>query len=554
VAANLTRTFLPAPTLGPGRPRLLVTGFMGTGKTAAGSAAARLLDLPFIDLDDVIRRRASMPIAQIFAEEGEASFRHMEREVLEDAARISGAVIATGGGAVLHRDAFRRLSEDAVVVVLTTGTDELNRRLAIAAGRPILGHDPETRIEELLAERSGAYAAAGPVLDTTHQDVRTTAAELVARYREAVGASRSATIAVPGPNQPYPAIIRDGLLERVGGLVHRLAPGAVQAALVTDAGVADSWGGTVADSLAAAGLSDGTQIVLPPGERAKTAAEVEGLWEALRRRHLGRLDPVVAVGGGATLDAAGFAAATYARGVPLVNVPTTLLAMVDAGLGGKVGIDHAGVKNLVGSFHHPVAVLADPVALSTLPVRHLRAGLAECVKAALAASPLALESLEVLPLGDEDVPIHLSWIVEQAVRIKAAYVREDPEDHGVRHALNLGHTFAHAIESASDYHVLHGEAVAIGLAAAARLGASLGVTDPRLPAQIESVLSRLGLPVTAPPGLDEHRLRDALEADKKRRGGQVAFVLPCPGGVDLIAGLDPDRALSALAREGALAS
>ena len=547
MATSLTRTFLPAPTLGPGRLRLVVTGFMGTGKTSAGTAAARLLDLPFIDLDDVIRRRAGMPVARIFAEEGEASFRDMEREVLEDAARISGAVIATGGGAVLHTEAFRRLSQDAVVVVLTTETGELNRRLATDEGRPLLGDDPEGRISELLDERSAAYMAAGPALDTTGLDVRTTAAQLVARYREAAGGSRSATIAVPGPDHPYPVMIRDGLIERVGDLVARVLPQAENAVLVADAGVADSWGRTVAGSLSTAGLGEGPPIVLPAGEDAKTAAELEGLWDAFRERQLGRSDPVVAVGGGATLDTAGFAAATYARGVPLVNVPTTLLAMVDAGLGGKVGIDHAGVKNLVGSFHHPAAVLVDPNTLSTLPLRHLRAGLAECVKAAVAASPLALDALEVLPLNREDVPIHLSWVAEQAVRIKAAYVRDDPHDHGIRHALNLGHTFAHAIESATDHEVLHGEAVAMGLAAATRLGASLGVTAPHLPAKVEAVLTRLGLSVSAPPGVDEDRVLEALGADKKRRGGRAAFVLPCPGGSDLIAGLDPRRALAALA-------
>jgi 3-dehydroquinate synthetase/shikimate kinase len=532
----------------------VVTGFMGTGKTAAGSAAARLLDLPFLDLDDIVRRRAGIPIAEIFAEEGEAAFRHMEREVLEQAARVSGCVIATGGGAVLHPDAFRRVTEGAVLVVLTCEPDELMRRLATPDGRPLLGGDPESRIRELLAERSEAYEAAGPTLDTTLLDVRQTAIELEARYRQETGGSRSATIGVPGPDHSYPVILREGLLDRLGEIVVRLAPDAAQAALVVDASVADTWGRAVAESLSSAGLDAGESLVLPGGEPAKGADHVAGLWEAFRDRRLGRQDPVVAVGGGATLDAAGFAAATYARGVPLINVPTTLLAMVDAGLGGKVGIDHAGVKNLVGSFHHPVGVLADPATLSTLSTRDLRAGIAECVKAAVAASPLVMDALEVTPLGSEGLPIHLIWIAEQAVRIKAAYVREDPYDRGVRHALNLGHTFAHAVESASDYQVLHGEAVAMGLMAAAHLGASLGVTDPRLPGQVETVLTRLGLPLTAPSDLDRERLRQALDADKKRREGKAAFVLPCPGGVDLITGLDPDLALSALAREGALAS
>ncbi|MFN2590635.1 MAG: 3-dehydroquinate synthase family protein, partial [Actinomycetota bacterium] len=306
-------------------------------------------------------------------------------------------------------------------------------------------------------------------------------------------------------------------------------------------------------SLERAGLGAGRPIVLPPGEEAKSADMVARLWDAMREREVTRRDVLVAMGGGATLDTAGFAAATYARGIPLVNMPTTLLAMVDAGLGGKVGVDHGGVKNLVGAFHHPAAVVADIDTLTTLPGRHVRAGLAECVKASVAACRASLDVMEGLTLADDGIPARLGWVTEQAVRVKAAYVRDDPYDRGIRHALNLGHTFAHAIESATAYGVLHGEAVAMGLVAAARLGASLGVTEPELPGRIESVLSRLGLPLTPPDELDPARMGDAFRADKKRRGAGLTFVLPVPGGVDLFTGLDADRALAALRAHEAVA-
>ncbi|HJP64714.1 MAG TPA: bifunctional shikimate kinase/3-dehydroquinate synthase, partial [Actinomycetota bacterium] len=437
MAAGLRRSFLPAPSLGPGRPRLVITGFMGTGKTAAGRAAAKALRLPFVDLDAMAEKVAGRTVAQIFATSGEDAFRQLERELLEDAARLSGVVIATGGGAVLHEPEFARLAEGAVVAVLSADRDEVLRRLGDGDRRPLLGADPAGAVDRLLEARADRYAAAGPTLDTSSMTVTEVATFLVQRYREAAD-PRSVTLPVHGPEGRYPVIVRPHILQRVGELLHRIRPEATRAAIVVDADVMTPWGRKVTASVAETGVDAGTPIVLPAGEEGKTAAAVTDLWQRLRDRRLSREDVVVAVGGGGTLDVAGFAAATYARGVPLVNVPTTLLSMVDAGLGGKVGIDHAGVKNLVGAFHHPAAVVADPLVLETLPPRALRAGLGECVKAAVAASPMVLDVLEALPLLDH-LLTYVGWIAEQAIRVKAAYVRDDPFDRGLRHALNLGH-------------------------------------------------------------------------------------------------------------------
>jgi 3-dehydroquinate synthetase len=286
-------------------------------------------------------------------------------------------------------------------------------------------------------------------------------------------------------------------------------------------------------------------IARPGGEAGKTLGEAGVLWERFLEAGLGRDDLVVAVGGGATLDAAGFAAATYMRGVALVNVPTTLLAMADAALGGKVAVDHAGVKNLAGAFHQPRAVLVDPDALASLPARDRTGGLAEVVKSGVLAAPAVLDLLA----GADD-----AWAVEQAVRVKAAYVGADPLDRGLRRSLNLGHTFAHAIEAATGYAVPHGEAVAIGLAAAARLGASLGITDPALDARIRRTLEELGLPREPPEELDPARVTEAMRGDKKRRGAEVPFVVPTGGGAEVVEGVPPEQAISALLPERAARS
>jgi 3-dehydroquinate synthetase len=335
-------------------------------------------------------------------------------------------------------------------------------------------------------------------------------------------------------------------MDRLSVAMSRVLPKATRAVVVTDSGAADPWGNRATRTLAEGGLAVDEPIHLPPGERAKAAATLEDLWTRFREIGLTRDDPVVAVGGGATLDVAGFAAATFARGIPLINVPTTLLAMVDASLGGKVGIDHAGAKNMAGTFHHPAAVIADLDAMSTLPVRALRAGLAECVKAGLVASPLILDVLHEESGDPLEQPGMTAWLAEQAIRIKAAYVREDPFDRGLRHALNLGHTFAHAIESATRYSILHGEAVAIGLVASARLGASLGVTEEALAPRLERVLEGLGLPVRPPDGIDPSAVAEAFGADKKRRGVELAFVVPVPDGVQLVVGVDSQEAIGAL--------
>lgn len=521
-------TLLPAPQLPAGRPRLVVAGFMATGKTAAGRLAAARLGLPFLDLDELVSRRAGASVAEIFETEGEEGFREREQTVVTEASRLSACVVATGGGAVLDRASFGPLAEGSVVAVLTAEAPEVARRVR-GTDRPLLADDPEGRARALLAERTEAYAAAGDPLDTSALTPEETAAALEARYprqgglRLAVGTSE--------------VLISAGALDGLGEEVVRALPSAAAAAVCADGSVARTLGARVAAQVQAAGLST-TLIPLPAGEASKAVATVESLWRDFLDHGLTRGDVVVAVGGGATLDVAGFAAATYMRGVAHVNVPTTLLAMVDAALGGKTGIDVGAAKNLAGVFHDPRLVVVDPGLLETLPPNARAHGLAEAVKAFVLAAPLALDALQ------DDPPVE--WVVEQAVRVKAAYVAGDHLDRGLRASLNLGHTFGHAIESASAYSVAHGEAVSAGLVAAARLGEEFGVTPPGLAHRLESLLGRLGLPASAPPGLSADDLAAAMRWDKKRRGPGTIFVVPAPGGAALVEGISPSVAVEAM--------
>lgn len=538
----MRRFDLPAPPLPPGRPSLVVTGFMGTGKTRAARLVAERLGAPLFDLDETIAGRARTPVPRLVAGRGETAFRALERRAVADAARLSGAVVATGGGAPLDRG-FAGLARLAEVAVLTCDPDELAARLGDGAGRPLLAPDPPRRIRELLAERASEYAVAGRALDTTGRSPSEVAAILAERYRRRVPEGAPARIPIPGTGTEV--LLGPGSLEVLGTETVARVPAARIAAVVADPGAAAS-AEPAAAALAAAGLRV-ARVDLPAGEAAKTMAVVGEVWARLREERVEPGDVIVAVGGGAALDTAGFAAATYARGVAVVGVPTTVLAMVDASIGGKVAVDHAGVKNLAGTLHHPRLVVSDPAALATLPPRERRAGLAEVVKAAVLASPLVLDVLE-----REDPEDHVGWLVEQGVRIKAGYVARDPRDQGIRRSLNLGHTFAHAVEAASGYAVHHGEAVAVGLVAAARLGARAGVTDPAAAVRLADLLRRLGLPVEPPAGLDPGAVRRAMVADKKRRSGRPAFVVPAPGGAALLDGVDLEEALACFRREVAV--
>jgi shikimate kinase / 3-dehydroquinate synthase len=532
---------LPSPPLPRGRANLVIAGPMGSGKTTCGRLAADTLNVPFFDLDEVIVRRAGASISDIFTTQGEASFRALERQALRDAAKLSGSIIAVGGGAVTHAE-FAELAATGVVMVLACDPAQAAQRLASqAANRPLLKDAGEdnlaSRLQELIEQRARDYRAAGDELDTTNLTPEEVAMALVGRIR---GANHGPVIEIG------PAVIGS---EPIGELVARIKtalPGARRAIVVADSAVREGIAGRLAAALRS-GMQADQIIELPPGEAAKTLESVTSLWTEFGDSSLSRGDVVVAVGGGAALDTAGFAAATFARGVNLVNVPTTLLAMVDASIGGKVGIDFAGTKNAVGSFHPASLVVVDVSNLENLPPDTLRQGLAEVVKAAVLASPLVLHALEDAALNEHGLPQAdlLSWLVEQAVRVKLAYVNADPTDNELRHALNLGHTFAHALESATNYEMSHGEAVAIGLVHAARLGESVDVTDPGTSTRLGRLLDRLGLPVEIPATVDRDVTTDRMRTDKKRRDGHVVFVVPTPEGCALLTGVEPHQALVA---------
>jgi 3-dehydroquinate synthase len=451
--------------------------------------------------------------------------------------------VATGGGGVLHGAEFRQLAGGSVVVVLTCEPAEILRRVS-DGDRPLLHPDPATSVDALMRERADRYAAAGRAIDTTGRVPEAVADEVIELSQEQrPEATLHLTVTADGDS--YPVIIRSGLLDRAALEVGGRVPEARAAAVIFDAAV-DGVALRLGRSLRDHGL-EVLDLPVAGGEAAKRVEVVSSLWSALLRSGLGRGDLVAGVGGGAVLDSAGFVAATFARGVPFISVPTTLLAMVDAAVGGKVGIDHDDVKNAIGVIRQPRAVLIDPSVLESLPPEELRPGLAEAVKAGALASPLLLQVL-----GSARNSFPLEWVIEQALRIKGAYVAQDPSDHGIRRCLNLGHTFGHALESATGYRVRHGEAVAVGMVAASRLGESLGITPHGTAHRLARVLSALDLPTRAPE-LEPDLILGAMGHDKKRRGGTHVVVIPAEEGAALVEGVTDEAVLDALFDRVALA-
>src|SRR5688500_9569894 len=327
----------------------------------------------------------------------------------------------------------------------------------------------------------------------------------------------------------YPIVVDSGALDRLTALVHDHAR-AHRYAVVTDENVAPHYLGAVRDALATLAGRDGVhEVVIPPGERYKTREQWASITDSLLALGCGRDTAVIALGGGVVGDLAGFVAATYMRGVPVVQVPTTLLAMVDASVGGKTAVDTPAGKNTVGAFHPPAFVVIDPATLASLPTRELRAGLAEVIKHGVIADGAEIDAACALAPALEAgraPPPALESLIERSVRIKANVVATDEREHGLRKVLNFGHTVGHGVEAASSYTLLHGEAIAIGMVAEARVAEQLGVADAGTAEAIERAVTAVGLPSRIPGELAPERVIALMQSDKKRRRGLLEYALP----------------------------
>ena len=495
--------------------KVILTGFMGTGKTTVGRLLAEHLNYRFIDTDELIETRHNRSISDIFQELGEEAFRKMERSMVKELANLDRVVISTGGRLMLDPENALALSHNSRVLCLVATPDEILNRVKSDSThkRPLLEvPDPKERIVGLLQERRDDYLRFPQVL--TDERKPTDIAKSLVEFVN----TNPKSLVIENPQEDYEYIVGAGLLP----FLRQLTGVQGEVVIITDQDVRRLYGPSCA--------SIGNILEIPSRPRYKSIATVQSLYSQLLDQGFDRNGTIIALGGGLVGDIAGYVAATYMRGVNFIQCPTSLIAMVDTSVGGKASIDLPEGKNLIGVYKQPAKIIADVATLQTLPQPDFASGMAEVIKHGLIAESSLLEQIERghWARNWDRTPSYigeLQRLVAQAIQVKINIVQADPFEQGVRSVLNLGHTFAHAIEQVSDSTYRHGEAVGMGLVAAADLSVRLGFCDISLQKRIETILESVSLPTRIPSQIEPGALLQAMQNDKKKRAGQLRFIL-----------------------------
>ncbi|MGA2671277.1 MAG: 3-dehydroquinate synthase [Dehalococcoidia bacterium] len=536
---------------------LVITGFSGTGKSLVAMEVALRLNWDFLDSDDEIVKQTGKPIAEIFRQDGEGKFRELERETIRKACQQRQTVIAIGGGAIVDSQNYELLAKTGLIVCLEAKPETIYERLFREAARnpktevrPLLAVDnPLERIRQLKASRQPHYAKADWTIHTEGLSVGEVAEEVIRAsrllyrtdsFQLSAFSDKDVACMVKTETQSYPIFVVYGLLDKLGDKMKQAALHGT-ATIISDENVFSLYGSKVEGILKDVGFAVNS-FVVPPGEETKSVDYAVKIYDFLVEHRAERDDIIVALGGGMVGDLAGFAAATFLRGMPWVQVPTSLVAMVDASIGGKVGVNHPEGKNLIGAFYQPNLVLADPQALTTLPRRELTSGWAEVIKHGLILDKEYFEFLEsnVNRLTKLE-PEVLSQAIARSAAIKAQVVSQDEKEReGKRTILNYGHTIAHGLEVATQYkRFLHGEAVAIGMMGAAKLSQRLGLLRSAVVERQQALLQKFSLLTSLQSEAASQKrgrkrnnfklslagITRAMELDKKVRGKAIHWVL-----------------------------
>ena len=517
--------------------RIVLVGPSGTGKSSTARAIGELLGWDVHDTDDQIEAREGRSIPAIFATDGEGPFRAVERQVLLQSLRHDRVVIATGGGAPASDEVWSSdlLGHPETLTVHLDAPPEVLverlRRQAAEAGeraeRPLLQGDAVATLTGHRERRRPFYGRAAVTLDVNGRTIDGVAADIA--ELASLGAGVPSSLVLTSTSAPSTIEVGPGMRHRAGEIVREQWPKAARVWLCVDEHVAGHHGEGLIPELGFEGV-DARLVTVPAGEASKSVAGLSRLWDALLEGGAHRSDVLVAVGGGVVGDLAGFAAATVLRGIGLVQIPTTLLSMVDSSVGGKTGINHPTGKNLIGAFYQPRRVIVDPELLATLPDREYRSGFGEIVKhGVIEGSTPGGEDGVLLGLLERNADALLArrtpvlpWVVRRNIAIKAAVVEADEREADLRAILNFGHTMGHGIEAAG-FRLLHGEAISAGMVGALRLSQAVRGADPATVARVEALIARFGLPVQAEA--DPERVRALMAQDKKKSGGKQVWVL-----------------------------
>jgi len=491
---------------------IFLYGPSGSGKSTVGKLLAQALDLPFLDLDTSIENISGQTIPNFIIEKGEKAFRDIETNILIESIAGVGKVIALGGGSLLRYENRALAQAHGQVVFLESDLSTLSMRLTQDTNqRPLLTGELKTSLKSLLKDRQVHYTSFPLCVDASQSpdQVAWNIQRRLGRYH------------LRKMGLGYDVLVQTGSLDIIGEMLKtRRIHGTVL--VVSDTNVAPLYAGRVLASLQSAGYT-ASKLVIQAGETHKTIETVLSIWHGCLDANMDRKSTIIALGGGVVSDMAGFSAATLMRGCYWIAIPTTMLAMIDASIGGKTGFDMPEGKNLVGAFYPPRFVLADPDVLSTLPERIFRAGLSEVVKHGIIADP---DLFSLCSQGQKVITSHLAKVIRHAMAVKIQVIEEDPFEQSFRAVLNFGHTIGHAVELVSKFNILHGEAVAIGMVAESKLAERLSIADTGLSDTLAETLSGLGLPVEIPKDLPTADLIHVMKMDKKKSEGIVRFSLP----------------------------
>ncbi|MGF1431277.1 3-dehydroquinate synthase [Kitasatospora sp. LaBMicrA B282] len=534
----------------PAGPSVILVGPPGAGKSTVGRLLAERLGCGFRDTDADIEQTAGKPIPDIFVEDGEPHFRELEAQAVAAALAEHTGVLSLGGGAVMA-DATRALLVGRPVAFLEVALHDAVKRVGLDAPRPLLAVNPRQQWRELMERRRPLYlevAAAAVATEGLTPEQVADAVLAALDLTTAEGSMRSddtVTINVGGSagHEPYDVLIGHQLLGELSGLIG----GQARRVAIIHPEALSATGEAIREDLAAEGY-EAIALQVPNAEEAKSAEVAAYCWSVLGQTGFTRSDVIVGLGGGATTDLAGFVAATWLRGVRWVSMPTTLLGMVDAAVGGKTGINIAEGKNMVGAFHPPVGVLADLATLETVPKHDYVSGLAEVIKCGFIADPVILDLVEADPEGARTpAGPHTVELIRRAIQVKADVVSGDLKESGRREILNYGHTLAHAIERNERYKWRHGAAVSVGMVFAAELGRLAGRLDDATADRHRTVLASVGLPLSYRADAWP-KLLDAMKIDKKSRGDLLRFiVLDGLAKTSVLEGPDPSLLVAAYA-------
>ncbi len=525
---------------------IFLVGLSGSGKSTVGRLLSQCLGVPFLDSDTLIEAACGERIPNIFAQHGEAYFRDCESRVLRDTIHTykNGVVIATGGGAVISKENRALMAEHGVPIWLQIEPVIALERLyaqnavALAQGivpetRPLLlGSDPLAALQALATTRQTCYEEAEFVCNTTGKTGEQVAQEIIAMLDHAGVLDDNGVAPIVRHvhiGNGYDVVVDWG---GIGRLAHYLTQRSLPTRifLFTDSNIVNLYGTALIQSLTEAGF-DPQLYIVPAGEKSKSQAQLNAIYDWLLEQRAERKEAIIALGGGVIGDLVGYAAATYLRGVPLIQVPTSLLAQVDAAIGGKTGINHPHGKNLIGAFYHPQLVLVDPALLLTLPERERTEGWAEVVKYGIILDAELFAQLEVHAETLRtfvNPPISLlCQLIARCIDLKVMIIEEDEREQGRRAILNYGHTVAHALENVAGYgQWLHGEAVSLGMVAAASLAHEAAMFSSADMARQNNLLAALGLPIKYVGSVHAEDILRAMQLDKKVSAKQVRWIMP----------------------------